>query len=188
MQTAVRIAFICLAVTTAGVLQVLWLRSPASRRFGQPVDFGWTLRGRRLFGDNKTWRGFLGMVPACALAFPAWALLLGAGLPRPWDLSLLGYAGLGAACGLGFMAAELPNSLVKRQLDVLPGEAPQSPLWRRVGYAVDRLDSLVGGLLAVACVVPMSPGVWLGCLVVGPGVHASLSYALYKAGVKRRAA
>ena len=42
MQTALRIAFVCMAVTTAGVAQVLWLRSPASRRFGQPVDFGCT--------------------------------------------------------------------------------------------------------------------------------------------------
>jgi hypothetical protein len=183
VQDALRIAFVCLAVTTAGVLQVLWLRSPASRRFLQPVDFGRTLRGRRLFGDNKAWRGFLGMVPASAVAFPAWALVL-----DPWDLSLPGYAGLGALCGLGFMAAELPNSFVKRQLDVPPGEAPERPLWRRVGWVVDRFDSLLGGLAAIACVVPMSAAVWLGCLLVGPGVHASLSWALYKAGVKRRAA
>jgi hypothetical protein len=183
VPTALRIALVCLAVTTAGVIQVLWLRSRVSRRFGQPVDMGLTLRGRRLFGDNKTWRGFLGMVPGCAVAFPAWALLFDA-----WELSLLGYAGLGAVCGLGFMAGELPNSFVKRQLDIPPGEAPKSPLWRGVGWVVDRFDSLVGGLLAMSCVVPMSAAVWVGCLVVGPGVHASLSYALYKAGVKRRAA
>lgn len=181
MQTALRIAFICLAVTSAGVMQVLWLKHPISRRFGQPLDFGRTLRGRRLFGDNKTWRGFLGMLPACAAAFTFWALVL----PAPWDLPLLGYTWLGAVCGLGFMAGELPNSFVKRQLDIPPGCTPTHPLWRRISWLVDRLDSLVGGLGAMACVVPLSAAVWLGCLAVGPAVHASLSRALNGAAAKR---
>jgi CDP-2,3-bis-(O-geranylgeranyl)-sn-glycerol synthase len=181
--TLTRIALVCAAVTTAGIVQVLWLRSRASQRFTAPVDGGRTFRGRRLFGDNKTWRGFLGMVPACAVAFAVWSFVFDG-----WGLSLPAYAGLGAFCGLGFMAGELPNSFVKRQLDVAPGEAPKSPFWRAVGWVVDRFDSLVGGLLALTLVVPMSLTVWLGCLVVGPGVHASLSFALYKLGVKRRAA
>lgn len=179
-----RILFICLAVSTAGVMQVLWLQSAASRRFTAPVDHGARLRGRRLFGDNKTWRGFLGMVPACALAFGAWSLAFS----ELWGLSLPAYVGLGAACGLGFMAGELPNSFVKRQLDIPPGQAPERPLWRRIGWLVDRFDSLVGGLLALSLLVPMPPQIWLGCLLVGPIVHASLSWALYKVGVKKRAA
>jgi CDP-2,3-bis-(O-geranylgeranyl)-sn-glycerol synthase len=182
--TLSRILFICVAVTVAGVVQVIWLRSAASRRFLAPVDLGMTVRGRRLFGDNKTWRGFLGMVPACALTFAVGSWVF----PGLWDLSTWGYLGLGASCGLGFMAGELPNSFVKRQLDVPPGEAPKHPLWRRVGWLVDRFDSLVGGLLAITLVVPMTVSTWLGCLLVGPGVHAALSFALHKAGVKKRAA
>lgn len=166
------------------MIQVLWLQSPLSQRFTGPVDLGTRLRGRRLFGDNKTWRGFVGMVPASALSFAGWSLAFS----ELWDLSLLGYLGLGAACGLGFMAGELPNSFVKRQLDIAPGEPPQSPLWRKVGWVVDRFDSLIGGLLALSVLVPMTPWIWLGCLLVGPAVHASLSYALYKTGVKKRAA
>jgi CDP-2,3-bis-(O-geranylgeranyl)-sn-glycerol synthase len=183
MQTAARILFVCFAVTSAGVLQVLWLRSRTSLRFAVPVDGGRTFRGRRLFGDNKTWRGFLGMIAACALCFPVWSWVF----PGLWTLPPFGYTGLGAACGLGFMAGELPNSFVKRQLGVPPGKAPKHPVWRGVGWCVDRFDSLIGGLLAIALVVPMSRAVWLGCLVVGPGVHATLSWALYKAGVKKRA-
>ena len=181
MSAVVSISLICCAVTTAGVIQVLWLRSALSRRFTQPVDGGRTVRGRRLFGDNKTWRGFIGMVPACAVAFAAWSFAF-----DPWGLGLPAYAALGALCGLGFMAGELPNSFVKRQLDVPPGEAPRGPLGRRVGWVVDRFDSLLGGLVAIALVVPMSLAVWIGCLAVGPVVHAALSFALYRAGVKGR--
>ena len=43
-----------------------------------------------------------------------------------------GYAALGAWAGLGFMLGELPNSFVKRQLDVAPGMAPRG----RAGAAV----------------------------------------------------
>lgn len=178
-----RVLFICSAVTTAGVAQVFWLKSALSRRFMSPVDFGLHLRGQRVFGDNKTWRGFIGMIPACALSFAAWSFAF----PHLWQVQPLGYLGLGAACGLGFMAGELPNSFIKRQLDVAPGQPPKHAFWRRIAWIVDRFDSLIGGLLAITALVPMNLSVWIGCLIVGPAVHASLSYALFKAGVKKRA-
>ena len=56
------------------------------------------LRGERIFGANKTVRGFVVMVPATAAAFALLAALLGsAGLDRAgvWRLSPAGYAALG---------------------------------------------------------------------------------------------
>src|SRR5262245_36061680 len=44
------------AIAHAPVLRYDWW--PALKR---PLDAGATLRGRRLFGDNKTWRGALAM-------------------------------------------------------------------------------------------------------------------------------
>jgi hypothetical protein len=37
------------------------LRWDLAPRLNRPIDGGRTLRGRRLFGDNKTWRGALVM-------------------------------------------------------------------------------------------------------------------------------
>lgn len=178
--------FLVLSISLAGVCQVLWFKSSASARFTQRVDFGLTLRGRALFGANKTARGFMVMVPACASSFVlfSWAL----GPQGLWGFSWAGYAGLGAAAGFGFMAGELPNSMLKRQLDVAPGQAPSSPTLARLCLLLDRTDSLLGALIAIWLLAPLPWPVWLGCLLVGPGIHALFSYALYKFGVKKRAA
>jgi CDP-2,3-bis-(O-geranylgeranyl)-sn-glycerol synthase len=87
----------------------------------RPLDGGATVRGRRLFGDNKTWRGAVVIVAGVVVA----TVLL-----RQWDWwwgelpSGLRDAGpllYGALLGLGVVLGELPNSLLKRQLDVPPG-------------------------------------------------------------------
>ena len=175
--------FLTVSTTTAGVAQVLWLRAPVSRRFEQPVDFGFKVRGRRLFGENKTLRGFVVMVPATALAFCAWSSVW-SGL---WPLSRLGFAGLGLVAGLGFMLGELPNSALKRQLDVPPGQAPRHPLWKLLSALLDRVDSLLGSLLSMQLFVSVPARSWLLCLLLGPAIHALFSLALYRLGVKGRA-
>ncbi len=181
--------FLIVSLVLAGVCQVLWLRSNASERFTQRVDFGRTFRGRPLFGANKTVRGFMVMVPASRASFVLVSQVAGlmgwcAGL---WSLSPLGYAGLGLAAGFGFMAGELPNSMLKRQLDVAPGEAPANRKLALICLTLDRTDSLLGALFAVWLCVPLPWTVWLACLLIGPGIHATFSFALYKLGVKKRA-
>ena len=109
--------FLLGAFVLAGMAQTAWFATPLSRRFSRPIDRGATFRGQRVFGEHKTLRGFVVMVPAAAVSFAAIAAALGdparAGL---WPLSIAGYAGLGACAGFGFMAGELPNSFLKRRL------------------------------------------------------------------------
>ena len=110
-------------------------------------------RDARVFGEHKTLRGFVVMVPAAAVSFAALAAAIGdpaqAGL---WPLTIAGYAGLGACAGFGFMAGELPNSFVKRQLGIRPGECPRGRAGA-VQFVADRIDSGVGMLLAVSAIV-----------------------------------
>ncbi len=104
------------ALAHAPVLALDLLKPPK-----RPLDGGATVRGRRLFGDNKTWRGAVVIVAGVVVA----TVLL-----RQWDWwwgelpSGLRDAGpllYGALLGLGVVLGELPNSLLKRQLDVPPG-------------------------------------------------------------------
>jgi hypothetical protein len=108
--------FLTLSFTLAGVAQTWWFKSPRSARFAIPLDRGRTFRGRPIFGANKTWKGFVIMIPATAAAFLlvgrlARALPAGKGL---WPLSPAGDALLGTLAATGFMAGELPNSFIKR--------------------------------------------------------------------------
>jgi hypothetical protein len=183
--------FILVAFILAGSAQTWWFKSPRSSRFALPLDGGRTLRGRRFFGANKTWKGFVVMVPATMLAFA----LLGAsvsGVPELsaglWPLSPLQFALLGGCAALGFMLGELPNSFMKRQLGIAPGAAPARAWGRWLCFSVDRLDSIIGALLVMSVLVPMGWRVWLLVLAVGPAVHWLFNVALYALGVKARPA
>jgi CDP-2,3-bis-(O-geranylgeranyl)-sn-glycerol synthase len=184
-------AFIVAAFVLAGAVHTAWLRSPASRPLALPLDGGVTLRGRRLLGENKTVRGLVAIVPATGAAFAILAWILGAARATPaglWPLEPAQYGLLGLAAGLGFMAGELPNSFVKRQLDIPPGEAPRGWLPRLICLVVDRVDSVVGMLVTVSLLVPTTWQLWLYVLAVGPAIHFGFSALLFAVGVKARAA
>lgn len=182
-------AFLLLAFVLSGTAQTAWFASAASRSFSQPLDAGLSLRGRRLFGANKTLRGFVVMVPATAAAFAALAALAGdppaLGL---WNLSVREYARAGAVAGFGFMAGELPNSFLKRQLGIAPGRAPANPLAAVCTFVLDRLDSGIGMLAALALVVPVTWGTAGVVLLAGSVVHWTFSVVMFRLGLKARPA
>jgi hypothetical protein len=184
--------FLIAAFSLAGVAQTAWLKSPASRRFAVPLDGGKTLRGRRVFGANKTWKGFVVMVPAVGIAF--WVLANGMAWLRPsvlaylWPLSPGGYFLLGCWTGLGFMLGELPNSFMKRQLDISPGMPPASAAGRIACFVIDQTDSVLGALLALALVVKVPWSTWIAILLAGPLVHWLFNVLLVLLRVKARAA
>lgn len=97
------------------------------RGLKRPLDGGASFRGRRIFGDNKTWRGALVMLCGpvlAALALWQW------GAYRDWlpdDVRAAGPLLAGALVGLGVVAGELPNSFFKRQLGIAPGSRRRTP-------------------------------------------------------------
>jgi CDP-2,3-bis-(O-geranylgeranyl)-sn-glycerol synthase len=170
-----------------GACQSAWFAHPLSRRFTRPLDGGRTLRGRRIFGDNKTTRGFVVVVPATAAAMVGIGKLMQRAGLGVWSEGALGLALLGAVAALGLMLGELPNSFVKRQLDVEPGKPPKHRVGRVFAALADRLDSVVGALLGAALIVDVSWQTALLCLVVGPPIHGAFSVLLWVLGVKKRA-
>jgi CDP-2,3-bis-(O-geranylgeranyl)-sn-glycerol synthase len=115
---------------------------PFFRSLAVPLDGGATLRGRRVLGDHKTWRGLLAGVVAGMLVWEAQVAVFQAGfLP---GLAILDYsaAGIwpGVLLGFGALVGDAAKSFLKRQLDIAPGESWLGP---------DQLDFMVG---AFACV------------------------------------
>jgi hypothetical protein len=105
-----------------------------------------------------------------------------------WPLTVGEYAGLGLLAGLGFMAGELPNSLVKRRLGISPGRAATGPLTRPVFFVIDRIDSAAGMMLALSLAVPVPPATWLWVFAIGPILHGLFSVLVFQLGGKARAA
>ena len=174
-------AYVMLAMSLAATVHLAWLRSSASTGFRAPIDGARTWRGRRLFGDNKQWRGLMALPPAAAFAFVAVEQALRAWWPQVhanlWPMSSSLYAVAGASCGLAFMAAELPNSFFKRQLGVAPG---------LLCNVADRFDSVTGLVLMLWLLVPLPAAALWTLLLGGPALHAAFSVAQYAMGQKSR--
>jgi CDP-2,3-bis-(O-geranylgeranyl)-sn-glycerol synthase len=183
---------VLVAMSAAGIVHALWMRSRVSEALRIPLDGGLVWRGKRLLGDNKTVRGLV-MLPLAAggayavlgLGRDALPSALAAGL-WPWDALRL--FGLGAWAGFCFMAGELPNSFFKRRLGIAPGTVPASGLMRGLCLALDRFDSTAAMLLGMALAAPLPLTTAVLVFVLGPAVHFAFSAALYGLGVKARMA
>ena len=184
--------FLTLAFILAGTAHVAWMRSRASLRFAIPLDGGRCIRGKRLFGDNKMLRGFIVMVPAAGVSFGVLFLFMQTAVPefarQLWPLTPGRYFALGSLAGLGFMAGELPNSFVKRQLGIPPGRGITNPTYRSLLFVMDHLDSIAGMLLALSLAVTVP--LWTCAYVAGAGIfiHFFFSALLFAFGVKERVA
>ncbi|OGR04115.1 MAG: hypothetical protein A2284_09250 [Deltaproteobacteria bacterium RIFOXYA12_FULL_61_11] len=184
------IAFLLGAFVLGGIAQTLWFRSPSCRLFAYPLDGGRTLRGRRIFGDNKTVAGFLVFVPVVSGSFAllGWLtelqgldFLSRVGWPeQPLSLFFIGLAG-----SFGYMLAELPNSMIKRQFSVEPGARPTGWL-RYVTFAMDQGDSVLGALLLLHLAAPLPRTTWFSLLVLAAVVHWLFNVVLYLLGVKSK--
>ena len=177
-----------LSFVLAGGCQAMWLASSQSSGFGWPLDGHRTLRGRRLLGANKTARGFVVMLPATSAAFLIVGTWLSVAGRAVWTYGPLGYAALGLVAGVGFMAGELPNSFVKRQLDIAPGSPARGTIAGPVFFVLDRVDSLLGMLVALSVVVTVPAWTMAFVLMVGPVLHGLFSVLTFRLGGKARAA
>jgi CDP-2,3-bis-(O-geranylgeranyl)-sn-glycerol synthase len=197
-----RALWLAAPATLACVLHMVVVKRGIAPRLAVPLDGGRSFRGRPLFGANKTWRGVLVVVAGTAILgglqgglLGAWAERLGLGLvdyraaslglPGPAPLLLaLGYALVNAALGAAYVAGELPNSFLKRRLDVDPGERPAGR-WRALFFVLDQCDSATAAM--VVCAVGFSLP-WrdvVPATLTLAGVHAGVTALLHAARLKR---
>jgi hypothetical protein len=153
------------------------------------LDGGAQLRGRDLFGENKTVRGALVMI----LATLFWTTVLDrlqAGFSLSSELRYiapeqLGTIELGVVLGGAYILGELPNSFLKRQLDIEPGETASGPM-KWFFWLLDQMDSAVM-VLAVLCLVkPLNLQVYTVVLVLTVLLHPAIAALMVTLGLKER--
>ena len=77
MRSILALYITLMPVILAGILNMIFCKSSLLEAAYRPMDGGLILKdGKRLFGANKTWKGFLGMIVWGALAQILWGLLL----------------------------------------------------------------------------------------------------------------
>jgi len=188
MTVLLQLLWLALPIIAAGLVHLAVMTLdllPGLRRL--PLDGGLTLRGRRLFGDNKTWRGAvvtIGTTTAAAwgvakLSACCWSLPtlvpFAESHPLLWGLLL----------GTGYILGELPNSFAKRQLGIAPGGSGQGTAGR-VFWVIDQLDSLAGMLLLVAPVWRPSLALLAAIVAIMLVAHPVSAWIMVLFGLKDR--
>jgi CDP-diglyceride synthetase len=165
--------FLTVPLLFSGSLHMAFVRKdwlPALRRPLNP----------QLFGPNKTWRGFVVMIPGVWLGQAIEPLL-----SNP-TTSLRAASGvlLGLSLGLAYMLAELPNSYIKRRLGI---EAGMLPTKNKLLFAfIDQADSAVGCAIAYRLLLGAPWATVIILSLLGPFVHLLANLTLYALGLRRR--
>lgn len=188
MTVILQLVWLAAPILASGLVHLLVLKRDLWPRLRQaPLDLGLSFRGRRLFGANKTWRGALVMIGGSATFSTLLAELNAERLhwPVPVDFAVDHPTAWGALLGLGYILGELPNSFLKRQLDIAPGAMGRGAQGRAF-WVVDQLDSLAGILLCVLPVWQPPLAVVAASVFVMLVLHPLSAWVMVLAGLKDR--
>ena len=132
---------------------------------GTPMDFGKKfLDGKRIFGNNKTFRGF----------FFGFAVGMAVGLV---ELNLFNYPFLFAVLSpLGALLGDLTAAFLKRRLGIAPGGL--LPI-------IDQVDFVVGALLFSLPLAIISWELALAVIIITPPIHLLTNFLAYKLKLKK---
>lgn len=142
---------------------VLANKIPGLNRWKTPLDFGREYRGKRIFGQNKTWRGLLSGTLLGGIA--------GTLIYSQLDLATTVPAFvIGAALGAGALLGDSIESFFKRQANVASGDS-----W----FPWDQSDYIIGGLLFSALFIRLELKEYAIIFVIYFGLHLVVSYLGY---------
>jgi CDP-2,3-bis-(O-geranylgeranyl)-sn-glycerol synthase len=132
---------------------------------GTKIDFGKNfIDGKRLFGNNKTFRGF----------FFGWFIGLGVGLIEChfFEFPIL----FAVLIPFGALLGDLTAAFIKRRLDIAPGG--MLPV-------IDQLDFVVGAIVFSLPLALISWEVAVATLLITPPIHLFTNICAYKLKLKK---
>lgn len=155
----------------ANMSPVLANRIPRLNQWKTPLDFGFKSNGRRLLGDNKTWRGLvfgtlIGGVSAVIIS------QLNAN-----TIAVLDPFWVGCLLGFGALFGDAVESYFKRLGGISSGES-----W----FPFDQTDYIVGGLVLIYPFVKLPFWAIITILIVYFGLHLVVAYIGYRLGLKEK--
>jgi CDP-2,3-bis-(O-geranylgeranyl)-sn-glycerol synthase len=154
----------------ANMTPVLASKIPLLRDWKTPMDLGLSFRGKRLLGDNKTWRGVVaGVVVGGAVCY---YLELAIHNSPSYGVFLFG-----AWLSLGALVGDAVESFFKRQRGTPAGQS-----W----FPLDQIDYILGGLLFIYPLVRPSLATMAYVLAIYFVMHVSIVYIFYLLHVRDR--
>ncbi|MDR2938692.1 MAG: CDP-archaeol synthase [Clostridiales bacterium] len=170
----------------AGILNMAWCKSSFAGPINKPIDNYLTLKDKaRLFGDNKTWKGFLGIIILAIICSVLWGFICRTGYLLEHNYFYASYKNTilyntltGFLLGLAYGISELPNSFMKRRLGISPGK-PAKGLKSVFFVFMDQADSLFGCVLVICLFYEMSFIFYTAYVLLGACTHLVINTLLY---------
>lgn len=193
MFKTILMMYVTLAPTVlAGIFNMIWVKVPFLKFLSRPIDGGRSLKdGHRIFGDNKTWKGIVGYVLLNVLFAFIWGFVCSGQQMRELNFFYLTHENtlsynllIGVLLGLGYSLFELPNSFLKRRLDIQPGKTIKG-FWKVFFIFLDQADSIFGVALVVWIFYDIGILLYLGFVLLGAATHLILNMLLYFAHLRK---
>lgn len=166
--------FVFLPAGVANMGPIFASRLPGLKNWNTPIDFGKSLRGKRIFGSHKTWRGLLvGSLLGALAAIVEFSLYFHPALGGSW-VFMAGWAGF--LLGFGALAGDSVESYFKRRAGVADGKS-----W----FPFDQLDYIIGGLVFSYPILQWKPRLIVLIFVLYFGLHIVAGYIGYLLRLKK---
>ncbi len=185
MQYVFEMIFVALVVFVpagfANMAPVFANKMKFLKPLGVPLDGGKSFRGKRIFGQNKTVRGFIAgfffALAGVALqrSIDSYSCVACSGYVTP--LSAVNPFVLAALFALGALGGDAIESFFKRQVG-----KPSGSVW----FPFDQLDYIIGGVLATWPVLHYSAETIAWIVVVWFGTHLISTFVGYIFGLKEK--
>ncbi len=186
MYSSIFISLLLLAlpVILASIIHMLVVKWDWFKKIKFPLDHYLTFRGKRVFGDHKTYRGLFVMIIASIIFTYLYSLCQDYPFFQRYNLLDFNQHGplfFGFLYGFGYILGELPNSFVKRQLNIKPGE-----MSFRLQALVDQFDSVICILLLLLIFSDFSILHFaIGTLFYG-FLHLAINYLLFMMKIRKQ--
>lgn len=176
----------------AGVANMLFTKTKLYQKLRSPIDGGKVMADqRRIFGNNKTWIGFFSMIFFCTLFQLIFGIFCNAAdLNSHCDIYSIHENTLslnlifGSLTGSIYMISELPNSFIKRRLDIKDGKTEHG-LKGLLFFIIDQIDSLVGVMLLLYFFSDISIKKYFLYVLLGGFTHIAINTILYLVKVRK---
>jgi len=181
-----------LPVIISGIANMAWCKSSLLNSTKLPIDNGKNFfDGRRVFGDNKTWKGMIGYFLFNMIFAIVWGIICNTTGLEKLDFFYIDHKNtlsfniiVGILLGLAYSLFELPNSFIKRRLDITPGKTING-VYKAFFVFLDQADSIFGCVLVVWLFYDLGLFLYFIYVFIGAATHIVLNMLLYFTGLRK---
>lgn len=181
-----------MAVTFGGIFNMFTVRTKWFKKHKYPIDcYRNFIDNKRIFGDNKTFQGLLSMTGLTIISNVVWGMICNIininrlnQLYIKYDNTIIYNATIGLIWGLTYCLCELPNSFIKRRLDISPGKTVNKGIGS-LFFVIDQIDSALGVVAILFIVSNITIIEYIEYIVLWGFTHISINFILYKIKVRK---